>query len=84
MDRSAVAVFLFAVLYNLLGFWFWRRAARHYRRGAPLAARLGFSRGFLRAENYTAEGQRDRRRLVAVYVAAIPAFLVWMWLWGVL
>jgi hypothetical protein len=84
MNRTDVAVTLFAVAYNLFGFWVWRRAARYYRRGAPLGARLGLGWGMLRAENYAAEGQRARRQLVAVYVAAVPAFLAWIWLWAFL
>jgi hypothetical protein len=82
VDRTEAAVLIFVVGYNLLGLWAWRRAARFRRRGLSAYARLGLGLSLFRADNYTAEGQPARRRLVVVCAAALPAFLLWLWLWA--
>jgi len=68
--------------YNLLGLWAWRRAARFRRPDLSAYARLGLGVSLFRADTYTAEGQPARRRLVLVYAAALPAFLLWLWFWA--
>jgi hypothetical protein len=80
VDRTLVAVLAFVVGYNLLGLWAWRRAARFRRPGLSAYARLGLGLSLFRADNYTAEGQPARRRLVLVYAAALPALLLWLWI----
>jgi hypothetical protein len=78
----SVAVIAFVIGYNVWGFWMWRRAARFRRPGLSLYARLGLGFSLFRADNYTADGQRARRQLVLVYAAALPALLLWIWLWA--
>jgi hypothetical protein len=70
----------FAAVYSAVGLLVWRRAARHLRPEVPAWTRLGLGWGMLRSDNYTAEGQGARRLLVILWLGALPAFVLIVWL----
>ena len=84
MEPGEIAVIGFWIAYAAVWLGVWLRAARHYRRDISAAARLGIGLGFLRRENYTAEGQPYRRVLIWMYLAALPLMVTWAWLWDAL
>jgi hypothetical protein len=73
-------VLVFAAIYLTVGFWARQRAARHFRPGVSAWTRRGVGWGMLRRDNYTEEGQLTRRVLAILWLAALPAFVVVVWL----